>query len=76
MDVPETSVAPIPVMEPIIAMVISISMGRDQRMGAVYILTVTTSIEIMNLEAPSMVVGHQGATVEELAKEDLVEGCL
>ena len=29
---------------------------------------------IMNLEAPSMAVGHQGVTVEELAKEDLAEG--
>ena len=29
MDVPETSVAPIPLMEPMIAMVISTPMGRD-----------------------------------------------
>ena len=44
-------------------------------MGAVYVLTVTASMEIMNLEANSMVISHQGATVEELAEEDLAEGC-
>ena len=33
MDVPETSAGPIPLMEPTIAMVISTSMGRDQRTG-------------------------------------------
>ena len=52
MDVPETSVALILLMEPAITMVISTSMGRDQRMGAVYVSTVTASMEIMNLEAP------------------------
>ena len=74
MDVPETSVAPIPLMEPMIATVISTSMGRDQRMGAVYVLTMTTSMEIMNVEALSMAVGCQGSTMEELVEEDLVEG--
>ena len=75
MDVHETSVAPILLMESVIATVISTSMRRDQRTGAVYVSIMTTSMEIMNLEAPSMVVGHQGATVEELAEEDLAEGC-
>ena len=75
MDVPEASTAPILVTESMIAMVISTSMGRDQGTGAACVLTVTTSLEIMNLEAPSVVVGHQVATVEELAEEDLVEGC-
>ena len=42
-------------------------------MGTVYVSIVTTSMGIMNLEAPSMVVGCQGATVEEVA-EDLAEG--
>ena len=74
MDVPEASAAPILLMEPTIAMVISTSMGRDQRMDAVYVSTVTASMEIMNLEAPSIVVGCQGTTVEELAEEDLAEG--
>ena len=61
-------------MEPTIAMVISTSMGRDQRMGAVYVSTVTALMEIMNSEAP-MAVGHQGATVEEMVEEDFTEGC-
>ena len=39
-------------MEPTIATVISTSMGRDQRTGAVYVSTVPASMEIMNLEAP------------------------
>ena len=52
MDVPEASKAPIPVMEPTIAMAISTSMGKDQGMGAACVLTVTTSMEILNLEAP------------------------
>ena len=44
-------------------------------MGAACVLTVTASIEILNLEAPSVVDGHQGATVQELVEEDLAEGC-
>ena len=75
MDVPETSAALIPLIEPEIAIVISTSMEWDQKMGTVYVLTMTTSIEIMNLEVPSMAVGCQGATVQELAKEDLAEDC-
>ena len=59
---------------PIILQGISTSMGWDKKMGAVYVSTMTTSMQIMNLEAPSMAVGHQGSTVEELAKEDLAEG--
>ena len=34
----------------------------------------TAAMEILSLEAPSVVVGCQGATVEELVEEDLVEG--
>ena len=75
MDVPETSAAPILLMKPMIAMVISTSMGRDQRTGTVYVSAVTAMMEIMNLEAPSMAAGCQGPTVEKMAKEDLVEGC-
>ena len=39
------------------------------------VLALTATMEILSLEAPSVVIGHQGATVEELAEEDLVEGC-
>ena len=74
MDVPEASMAPIPVTEPAIAMVVSTSMGRDQGMGATCVSTVTDSMEIMNLEARSVAVGCQGATMEELVEEDLTEG--
>ena len=44
-------------------------------MGAVYLSMVTTSLGLMNLEAPSVAVGHQGLTLEELKEEDLAEGC-
>ena len=37
--------------------------------------TLTASMEILNLEPPSVVIGHQGARVEELSEGDLVEGC-
>ena len=38
--------------------------------------TLTASMEALNLEAPSVDVGHQEATVEELAGEELAEGHL
>ena len=75
MDAPEVSAAPIPPMEPTTATVISTSMGKDQTMGAACMSSVTTSMEIMNLEVPSVAVGCQGATVQELVEEDLAEGC-
>ena len=34
----------------------------------------TATMEILLLEAPSVAAGCQGATVEELAEEDLAEG--
>ena len=62
MDAPEVSAGPSPLMEPTVAMVITTSMGKDQRMGAACVLsTVTASMEIMNLEAPSVAVGCQGS---------------
>ena len=75
MDVPEAGVVLILPTEPAIATKISTSVGRDERMDTVYMSTMTTLMGIMNLEPPSMAVGHQGATVEELAEEDLVGGC-
>ena len=74
MDAPEVSAAPIAPMDPTVATVISTSMWKDQGMGAACVSTVTTSMEIMNLEAPSVVIGCQRTTVEELAEEDLAEG--
>ena len=58
MDVPETSAAPIPLIEPMITIEVPTSMGQDQKMGTVCVLTMTASMEIMNVEAPSMTVGH------------------
>ena len=51
-DVHEASASPIPLMEPMIAMVVSTSMGRDQRMGAVHVSSVTALMKILDLEAP------------------------
>ena len=75
MDAPGVSADPVPPREPTVATVISTSMEKDQGMGAACVSTVTDSMEILNLEALSVVVGCQGATVEELVEEDLAEGC-
>ena len=59
-----------------VATVISTTMCQDQTMGAIYLSPVTTSMGLMNLEAPSLTVSYQGLTIEELMEDDLVEGCL
>ena len=70
MDAHEVSTAPVPPMESPTAAAISTSMGKDQSMGDPGVSTVMASMETMDLEAPSVVVGLQGATVEELVEED------
>ena len=75
MDVPVASAVTISLMEPMIAMVISTSVGRDQGTGTIYVPTVTALMEIMNLEVPQWQSATRGATVEELMEEDLAEGC-
>ena len=75
MDSPEASAPPVLQGEPTVARVVSTTMGQDQIMGTVYVSTITASIEVMKLEAPSLVVGCQGATIMELTEEDLAEGC-
>ena len=56
--------------------VISTTMCQDQTTGAIYLSTVITSMGLMTLEAPSMAVGCQGLTIEELMEEDLTKGHL
>ena len=73
-DSPWTRVSHKLSVEPAVATVISTTMCQDQTMGAVYLSTITTSMGLMNLEAPSAAVGHQGLTLEELKEEDLAEG--
>ena len=60
--------------EPAVFTVISTTMCQDQTTGTIYMSTVTTSMGLMNLETTSVVVDHQGPTLEELIEEDLVEG--
>ena len=72
-DSPQTGAAQELLVEPTVAMVISITICQDQTMGAIYLSTVTTSMGLMNVEAPSVVVGCQGPTIEELTEEDLAE---
>ena len=43
-------------------------------MGTIFMSTLTTLMEAMNLEVPSEAEGHQGTKVKELAGEDLVGG--
>ena len=52
MDSHETSAAPVPQVEPAVAMVVFTTMGQDQIMGTVYVSTVTASIEVMKLGGP------------------------
>ena len=56
--------------------VISTTMCQDQTMGAIYLSMVTTSMGLMNLEAPSVAVDHWGLTIEELMETNLAEGHL
>ena len=56
------------------ATVISTTMCQDQTTGTIYLSMVTTSMGLMNLEAPSVAVGHPGQAIEELTEKDLVEG--
>ena len=74
MNSPGASKAPISLLEPGLRMAISTSVGRCPSMGIIFMSTLTSSMEVMNLEAPSEVAGCQGAKVKELAGEDLAEG--
>ena len=59
-----------------VATITSTVMCQDQNMCAISLSMVTTSIGLMDLEAPSVVVGHQGLTTEEMMEDDLVESHL
>ena len=74
-DCPQSGVAQELLVEPAVAMVISNTMCKVQTMVAIYLSTVTASMGLMNLEAPSVVDGGQGSTIEELIEQDLAEGC-
>ena len=74
-DHPWSGVAQELLVEPAVAMVISTTMCKDWTMGTIYLSTVTASMGLMNFEAPSVAVGCQGPTIEELTEEDLAEGC-
>ena len=68
------SKAPIFLLEPGLRMVILTLVGKCPSMVTIFMSTLTTSMEVMNLEAPSEAEGHQGAKVKELAGEDLAGG--
>ena len=73
-DSPLTGASQELLAEPTVATVISTTMCQDQTTGAVYLSMVTTSMGLMNLEAPSVAVGCQVPIIEELTEEDLAEG--
>ena len=54
-------------------MVVFTTMEQDQIMGAVYVSTVTASIEVMKLKDPLIGSWPPGATIVELTQEDLAE---
>ena len=74
-DHPQSGVAQELLVDPAVATVISATMCQDWTMGAIYLSTVTASMGLMNLEAPSVAVGSQWPTIEEWTEEDLAEGC-
>ena len=74
-DHPQSGVAEELLVEPAVATVISTTMCKDGTTGAIYMSTVTASMGLMNLEAPSVVVGCQGPTIGKLTEEGLAEGC-
>ena len=49
-----------------VATVTSTTMCQNQTTGVIYLSTVATSMGLMNLEAPSEMVGHWRPTIEEL----------
>ena len=71
-----TEVAQVLLVEPKVAMLVSATICQDGAMGTVYLLTVTASMGLMNLELLPGEVSCQGQTIEELTKEDLAESCL
>ena len=75
-DCPPTKASQKLSVESTVTTVISTTICQDQTMGAIYLSMVTTSMGLMNLEAPSVAVDCWGLTIEELMKEDLAEGCL
>ena len=75
-DCPLTGASQVLSVGSAVATVTSTAMCQDQIMGTVYLSTVTTSMGLMNLEAPSVVVGCWGPTIEELMEDDLAESCL
>ena len=64
MDALGASKAPISLLEPSLRMVILTFVGSCPSMGTIFMSTLTTLMEVMNLEALSEVEGHQGAKVK------------
>ena len=74
-DCPLTGASPDLSAGSAVATVTSTTMCQDQTM-AVYLSMVTTSMGLMNLEAPSVAVDCWGLTIEEHTEDDLVESHL
>ena len=53
----------------------STEVWQDKTVGTIYVSTMMTSMGLINLETPLVVVNHQGPILEELADADMVEGC-
>ena len=61
--------------EPAVMAMYTTCIVQDEVTGVTCMDTVTTSVERVALRNPCMVVTLPRATVEELAEEDLAEGC-
>ena len=66
---------PAMLMEPTVKMMYATHIVQDEAMGVTYMDTVTASVGRVALRNPCMVATCQEPTVEELAEEDLAEGC-
>ena len=65
---------PAMLVEPTVTMMYATHIVQDEVTGVTYMDTVTASVGRVALRNPHMVATLPGATVEELAEEDLAEG--
>ena len=62
-------------MEAMVTMMYATQLVQDKATGVTYMDTVTASVGRVALGNPHMVATLPGATMEELAEENLAEGC-
>ena len=74
-DAPGASKVPMSLLEPGLRTVILTLVGRFPSTGTIFMSMLTISMEVMNLEAPSEVEGHQGGQGERASWRRPGGGC-